>query len=460
MSLSKFINSSLILFIDQLVTAVGGWLFWLIFSGLITSSEIGETTTVYSLIVLIVLFAELGLEYPLLKRSFIQPRQILGVSLALETGLVLLCLPLLLVIMNVYYPESVREFVWLASIITIFSSVGFILKYFLLGTFNVINVFIINTISIAAKFVVAFTLVAYGFGTYGLLVSFLIQSIIIAGGYLLFSIRRYGIKLDRIKQFKELLHDGLINTPSKMARMLSLNLSIILLASMGISSSEIGSFYIAITISIAVGSFISSMAYMVIPTSVESKKNFSLVGLKYSIGLTAPLIAILIASPDLILSIIGDQYVSQASSLMILAIGILPFSVITTSISNFNYLKQSRRIIIVGTVQLSAFAISFFILVPMYGTIGNAISITIGFLTSAAVCLYWTERIGIKYVLTSILAVVIGCMFGRFALVFAENVVLSTFICFLVTTIMIVLLKNITVKDLKGIITSTIRNPG
>ena len=74
MSVSKLINSSLLLFVDQLVVGAGGWVYWLIISKLASTSEVGLATTVYNLVILIATVVELGLEYPLLQeivyRSF------------------------------------------------------------------------------------------------------------------------------------------------------------------------------------------------------------------------------------------------------------------------------------------------------------------------------------------------------------------------------------------------------
>src|SRR6266496_46110 len=108
-----------------------------------------------------------------------------------------------------------------------------------------------------------------GFGALGMLFSFLLQILFITCATLVVARRRtFGFKLGNMKYVREIIRDGLVNTPSKFSRIFILSLSVVLLTSFGISSSEIGIFYVALMISIvATGGLASSMAYMVIPAS-------------------------------------------------------------------------------------------------------------------------------------------------------------------------------------------------
>src|SRR2546422_11577139 len=68
-SANKFAGSGILLFTDQLIVAAGGWVYWLMISKFATTSEIGHATALYSLVLIINTVIQLGLEYPLLKRS-------------------------------------------------------------------------------------------------------------------------------------------------------------------------------------------------------------------------------------------------------------------------------------------------------------------------------------------------------------------------------------------------------
>ena len=196
--------------------------------------------------------------------------------------------------------------------------------------------------------------------------------------------------------------------PSKLSRTFIFSLSVVLLASFGIASSDIGIFYIALMISVVVGSLFSSIAYMLIPASSLSKRDLSFDTIRIVISLTALLVVVLMASPKTILYIIGKEYLQGESILLVLSFGILPFSIVENAISKFNYLGQLRKLLSIGFTQLLVFIITFLLLVPYYGSLGAAFSVVISFIASAALSIYWLERQLIKYIANSCIAIAAG----------------------------------------------------
>ena len=89
--------------------------FWLVISKFISAEEVGQATTVFSLVVLITTLTQLGLEYPLLKRSSNERSRILGSSLAIELLITLTAIPLVYYLLNLY-EESVQRFTLIAMI--------------------------------------------------------------------------------------------------------------------------------------------------------------------------------------------------------------------------------------------------------------------------------------------------------------------------------------------------------
>ena len=72
MSVNKFVSPAVILFIDQLVVAAGGWLYWIVLTKIVSTSVVGQVTTAFSFVILASTLIQLGLEYPLLKRASIR----------------------------------------------------------------------------------------------------------------------------------------------------------------------------------------------------------------------------------------------------------------------------------------------------------------------------------------------------------------------------------------------------
>src|SRR5918994_651486 len=81
---NKFVGQGIILFIDQILVSVTNWLYWIVISRIASTSEIGQATSVYSLVLLIATVSQIGLEYPLLKKSSLPRSQIMGTALAIE----------------------------------------------------------------------------------------------------------------------------------------------------------------------------------------------------------------------------------------------------------------------------------------------------------------------------------------------------------------------------------------
>lgn len=457
-SINKFGIQGTLLFLDQLLVAVGGWIYWLIIVSKITSYEVGQATAVYSLVVLISTVTQLGLEYPLLKRSSTQRCQILVTVLVIELVINLASVPIVYYVIDNLFPESLQgffRFTWIAIGILILSSLGFVSRFALLGVSDVKSVLIIDVIGTGIKFVAGYTLVSMGFGALGMLFSFLLQSILITGATLVVARRRtFGFRLGNMKYAREIIRDGLVNAPSKFSRIFILSLSVVLLTSFGVSSSEIGIFYVALMISIvAIGGLASSMAYMVIPASAISRSDLSSSSMRISVSLTAPLIAALIASPKFILSIIGTQYISAETILLVLSICILPSSITMNAISKFNNLDNSRKLISIGSTEILTFLMSFFLLVPHYGTLGAAFSTLIAFASSSVLSMIWSERASMRYIATSCVAisagVVSGYVIGSIVVVHPLEVILTSIG---VTLMVMFALKNTSPNEIRQLV--------
>ena len=250
--------------------------------------------------------------------------------------------------------------------------------------------------------------------------------------------------------------------PSIFSSTLIVSMSVVLLASFGISTSEIGVFYIALMISVVAGSLISSMAYMVIPASSMAQTDLSSASIRIGISLTAPIIAVLLTSPDFVLSLVGTQYVTGKPLLMILAMGILPFALATNTISRFNYLGMSRRLLLIGSLQIIGFVVSFILLAPSFKGVGAALSILISYSVSCIPILIWSEKTLLRYVANTAIAVIAGwAISNTFRLLLADMAIIE-FITFatsiLITAIVILALKNISISEIRTILRTAYGN--
>ena len=455
----KFVSSSLLLFLDSIVLGAGGWLYWLVMTKFTSSSEIGQATTVYSLIVLVDTLTQLSLEYPLLKKSSIERSRILGAALTIELAITLSVTPFVIFLLSNVYDENLQKYTWIAIVMLPVLAISFVSHFALLGVSNSKTILVVDTVATGMKLGIGYVLVAQlGYGSLGILLSFLIQALFIGGTTLFFSLQTFGIKFGDLKVIKETVKDGLANMPSKLSRTLIFSLSVVLLAYFGVRASEVGQFYIALLITVFVGSLVSSMAYMVIPASSISKRDLTSGSLRIGISVTSPMIAALLTSPTFILSLLGNQYLSAETILIVLAIAIFPLTIVTNAISKFNFSGNSKKLVLLGTIQLLVFLIFFFLLVPYAGTVGAALSILIAYSATSITAILWLDRILIKYILVSGIAIFIGYCAGKILEVFlaatgtAISSILPLIIALCVTLCIIIRLKNISISEIRELV--------
>lgn len=453
---NKFIGQGMLFFTDQILVSVTNWLYWIVVSRLASTSEIGQATSVYSLVLLISTVSQIGLEYPLLKKASLPHSQILGTALAIELVLTSGSVAAIIFLANTdMYHDSLGQYVWVSIALLILPAISFVGRFALLGISNARSVLIFDIVSTSAKFLTAYILLSMGFGAFGILFSFMIASLVAASTMILIAGRRLSLRPLRDKRhIIEVLKEGLSNAPSKLSRTMIITLSVILLAYYGISDSEIGIFYIALMMSVVGAGVASSLSFTVIPASSKSKADLSSGSLRIGLSLTAPIVAALIVAPKGILSIIGPEYASADIILLVLSMGILPAAVVSNAISKFNNLGQGRKIIAIGVIQTVGFLMSFLILVPYYGDLGAAYSILIAYTASALYAVFLFDGANRRYIANSVVAVIVGYISG-----YAINFVLDSSLLAIVTSVIatsavLLALRNTSISELRQLIKS------
>ena len=450
-SSGDFVTPSFFLFLDNFLVSIGGWIFWLVISKLTSSSELGLAVTVYSLVILVTTLTQLGLEYPLLKKSNIQRSQILGTSFMIELLITLASIPFVYIVINTLYDESVEQFTWISIGLLIIISLEFVFRFGLLGISNSKIVLIIDLVGVGIKLSTGFILVSMSLGTLGILLAYLFEGLFVIFTSLYFVKKSFSFRIGNIGYFKEIIKDALVNTPAKWSKMVIVILSVVLLAIFNISSSEVGIFYVALMITIVVAGFASSMAYMVIPSSTTLKKDLSSSSLRLSLSLTAPIVVTLLVAPRSILSLIGPEYESAVAVLVILAMAIIPSAITANLISKLNNLDKSRLLVFSGLLQIGTFFISFFVLVPIYGTIGAAISILVAYLSSSIFLIILSGHGSFRHILTVCLSVFAGFIVGYMIRMILGNEQQYLIIIISIATSILVILasKNMTIKEMR-----------
>jgi O-antigen/teichoic acid export membrane protein len=409
---NRIVGPSFMLFLDYFFVALGGWMYWIVVSKIAPVGEIGAATTIYSLIISVATITQLGAEYPLLKRSRSDRSNILGTGLFIQAAISVAAFPVVLLVTNSLYDGSLANYSLISIILLVLVAIEFVGRYVLLGILEAKKVLMIDMLGLATKLLVGYILVTANYGAFGMLSALFSEFFLIAVAYLFVARKNFGLRIGKLGYIKDVLKDALVNAPSKWSNMVIINLSVVLLAFFGFNQENVGVFYITLMVSIIVGSIASSMAYMVIPVSSASKKDLSTYSLRISMSVITPVITILIVAPEPILSLINTEFVQGAQSLMVLAVGTLPFSITVNTITKLNNLAQPKKLIFIGSLQLAIFLLSFFILAQPYGSVGASFSILLAFTSTAIVSLIWSERISLNHTAFCCLSIVAGSLTG------------------------------------------------
>lgn len=456
-SSTDFVTPSLFLFVDNILVSLGGWIFWLVISKIATASEVGLAVTVYSLVMLVTTITQLGLEYPLLKKSSISGSKILGTTFLIESLVTLASIPFIFIFINFVYEESVEQFTWISIGLLVILSLEFVFRFALLGISNSKIVMIIDLIGVLIKMSTGFLLVSLSLGTIGILLAYLFEGFFVLFASLYFVHKSLAFGFGNIKFFRETIEDALINTPAKWSKMVIVILSVVLLSFFNISASDVGIFYVSLMITLVVASFASSMAYMVIPSSNAYKKDLSSGGLRLSLSLTTPIVVVLLVASGSVLSLIGKEYESAEFILIVLALAIIPMSVTVNLISKLNNLNKSKTLIITGFIQIVTFFICFILIVPIYGTMGAAISILVTYTISSIFLVIISDRNSFRWILSACFSIIAGFTANYFLetiMGYQQELVITIFSA-AVSVIAIFLSKSMTIKEtsllIKGI---------
>jgi O-antigen/teichoic acid export membrane protein len=447
---AHFVTPSIFLFLDNILVSAGNWIYWLLISKMTSSSEIGIAVSVYSLIMLTTTLTQLGLEYPLLKKSNTAGSKILGTSLLIESIIIMVSIPFVIIIVNTLYAKSIEHFTLISILLLITISLEFILRFVLLGISNSKAVLLIDLVGLGIKFVTGLVLVHLSIEAMGILLAYLVEGFFITFASFLVVKKSFSINIGNKAYFKEILKDALINTPAKWSKTVIVMLSIVILALMNINASDVGVFYISMIITVVVGGISSSMAYMVIPAFNTLKRDLSSSSIRISLSLTAPFVVALLVVPRSILSLIGQEYTSAETVLTILALSIIPAAITVNMISMLNNLGKSKMLITIGILQIVTFLVCFFVLVPTYGILGAAISILVAYCVTSATLLYSTDHQSFKYVLFTSFSICAGIIVG-----YILGIIIGNNLEFVVaagsvgaSVAVIILSKNLTIREL------------
>lgn len=263
---------------------------------------------------------------------------------------------------------------------------------------------IVNIISSAAKIILSIFLAVGGSGAIGLSLSYLFF------GYLLSSIlvgiwstrlfrstdKSQSSSTIRIQEAsKNLLTGGLVRWIPTLVTTLGLQLGTIVL--FGSKGSEDTAFYfISLTIVNAILLGTTSLTTVALPalSSIkDGRKRLAWQSIRWSYFISLPLASSLLFYSQDVLRLFGQSYTGGYISLQILLLSVLPTIVangLNTLLYSYGNYRQSLAIDLVMNIPRT---VLYFILIPIYGPLGAAVSFTAGSLLGFILSVIIARRI-------------------------------------------------------------------
>lgn len=451
MTFDRLSPSGFLLFIDSIVLTVGGGLFWLVISKLVSPDDIGLVAAVISLSFLISGIARLGnsLEIPILREINREKAHLFGTLSLLEMLVHVAVIPVLLLV-GVYYYNlgNANELIMLAIFLLLSTGMAYISKQALLGLLQNKMILIFDSIGVTSKFIIAIALIHIGLGSFGLLSAITFQQAVVAVAFFLLCYRKIGFKISAFTSLKAIMSLAVGNITVKVSQLVITNFSVVFLALMGLDSALVGIFYIVLMLIMIVSSFSQSLATMAIPTSQISRTELSGKSTRTGLSLTAPVLAVMLTSPYYLLSLINESYAVAEKPLIILALAVIPYILTLNAVTKLNNLNDMRRLTVLGFLQLSIYFTSLIILTTYYGIIGTSVAILVTYIATAVPSLKWLGREAMKYTLITFGSIILGWSLGLASSMLVDLEVVQLAIAAVSSFAVIIITKNITPTEI------------
>jgi O-antigen/teichoic acid export membrane protein len=402
------------LYVENIGTMISGYIFWLILSKITTTDIIGFSSTVISLATIFSIVAcidvSIGTQRFLGKNFSEQKLEdakvFVKAALLLMSIGITVCSILILAAYNWFYDNFKIDFNLILLTILFMGCYGImtLFRSIIIASLKTKTLPIIVIISAIAKLVLTVILISVGTGVLGLTFSFTFFYILAS---LLLSITiimifkpssMYKSEVSLRKSFKNIFRASVSSWIPHIIYMIGTNLGTLsVFGSHG--ASDAGVYFIAFSLVIAISASMSALFAIVLPTlsgMQDGRKRFAWRAIKINLIGLLPLSFALMFYSKQIMQLFGEDYIKGSSSLEILLLSMLPFTImtgITTLIYSYGNYKQ---FLIIGLATNIPRAVLYILFVPFYDSTGAAISYTIGAIIGLIASIVVAKKIGMQ----------------------------------------------------------------
>lgn len=413
MSKSEAGKGAAYLYVETLTALFSGYVFWWVISKFATVEVVGTSAAVVSLATIFTTVAGIGVPSGVqrfLGKSFAEKkvedtRIYVKSSLVIVSIGVLSCTSFLLIGRDlIEHFFRINFDLLLVSILLICTTaLRTLLRSVIISSLKTRVLVIQSIFSTFAKFASAIILLLLGLGALGVTIGYAFFPII---GSILLSITimtnlRFSSSKTEVKftdSFKNTVAASLASwIPGLIASVGSQLGTIVVLGSQG--ASQAGFYFIAFSIVTGIStvmSVLSVIAFPILSALKDGRKRVTWKVTKVSLIISLPISHIIIFFSQDIMQLFGRSYASGAPALEILLLSTVPTALMSgISILVYSY-GNYRQVLAIGLATSIPRTILYFLLVPIYGGTGAAISYTLGAFSGFVVSVIIARKVGMQ----------------------------------------------------------------
>ena len=362
-----------------IINSVLGFLFWLLAALLTDAIEVGYATTGLSIAMLASTSLTLGLHYAALKDIPIGGHRAFSSTLLLTILLASVASVTALSAKELFTGFDIYSYVTAA--ITFFAAIGVTSSYALVALALSKQYAYSQAAASVTRLTTLPLLVYLGLKGLGVELAYLTHFITFTTLTLIFASRRLKVTKPNTSDLERSLKIGLANYPLTLPSIV-LSSGIVTFALTSAEPAQVGALYISLMLSSVVGAVIHGVSVTSLPAMVKDDDvTRTPTMLRWGLAAATPLVAILLAAPNEILSLIGRDFAANPSTLRLAALSVPSAGALMLTISRLNAESKLLRICVAGIVQLATIVLLTTPLAALWSSSGAAFAYLLSTLT-------------------------------------------------------------------------------
>ena len=385
-----------------------GYFLWLFLSRITSPEVIGISSTIISIAVIFSVIVDLGVSRGStrsLGKSFSDgqindARVYVRASIILVCSSIAVCTLAIVVFRDHIYPSVPLDLV-LTSILLVGATAVFnLMRSFLIASLQTQRLPLIMVMSSVFKVTLTVILILLGTGAIGITTGYL-SAYLSAIIFLFFTLVKILKPLEQkttVSIFyacKTILHASVASWVPKAIAVLGTRLGTIIVYGIE-GASQAGFYFIAYSIFYAIAAVADSLfsvSFPILSAMDDQRKRFVWRMIKISMIVILPISSVTVAYSNEIMSLFGPEYIQGSISLKIMSLSMIAF-VFNTALSTLVYSYGNyQQVLAIGLGSSVSRIVSYFVLVPIYGITGAAVSFAVGSIIGFAVSVVIAKRI-------------------------------------------------------------------